>query len=61
MSILTLLIVLLVLSACFGAWGGGQPGWGYRGWSPLGIVVVILVLLWATGNLSGFGHGLRLR
>ena len=50
---LTLLIVLLVLSAIFGGWGHSR--FGYTGWSPLGIVLVILVVLFLTGNL-GSGH-----
>jgi hypothetical protein len=55
MSILTLLIVLLVLSAVFGAWR--HPTGGYVGWSPLGVVLVVLLCLWLTGNLGV--HGLR--
>jgi hypothetical protein len=51
---LTLLIVLLVLSAVFGGWGHTRS-WGYRGWSPLGIILVLLLVLWLTGNLGG-GH-----
>lgn len=58
MSILTLLIVLLVVSALFGAWR--HPVSGYVGWSPLGIVLVVLLLMWAFGGL-GSGHGIRLR
>ena len=50
---LTLLIVLLILSAIFGGWGHSR--FGYTGWSPLGIVLVILVVLFLTGNL-GHGH-----
>ncbi len=61
MSLLGLLIVLLVISVVFGAWGGGQPWGGPRTWSPLGVVLVVLLVLWLTGNLSGVGHGLRLR
>jgi hypothetical protein len=47
---LTLLIVLLVVSALFGGWGHSR--FGYTGWSPLGIIVVVLVILWATGSLG---------
>ena len=50
---LTLLIILLVLSAVFGGWGHSR--WGYTGWSPLGIILVVMLLLWLTGNL-GVGH-----
>ena len=52
---LTLLIVLVVLSAVFGGWGHSR--YGYRGWSPLGVILVVLLLLWLTGNLGG--HVLR--
>jgi hypothetical protein len=25
---------------------------GYAGWSPLGIIIVLLLILWLTGNLN---------
>ncbi len=49
---LTLLIVLLIISAVFGGWGHSR--WGYTGWSPLGIILAVIVVLYLTGNL---GHG----
>lgn len=55
---LTLLVVLLIISAIFGGWGHSR--FGYTGWSPLGIVLVILVILWATGNI-GSAHSFRFR
>lgn len=61
MSLLMLLIVLLILSTFFGSWGSGQPWGGPRSWSPLGVVLVVLLCLWLTGNLAGVGHGLRIR
>jgi hypothetical protein len=53
---LTLLIVLLVIAACFGSWGHGNPAIGAVGWSPLGIVLVVLLVLWLTGGLGTIGH-----
>ena len=47
---LILLIVLLVLALGGGAFGHSR-NWGYAGWSPLGIIVVLLLILWLTGNL----------
>jgi hypothetical protein len=58
MSLLTLLVVLLVVSVLVGGWGHTRD-WGVYGWSPLGIVLVVLVVLWLTGSLHG-GHGIRL-
>ena len=46
---LILLIILLVLAMGGGFWGHSR--FGYAGWSPLGIIVVLLVILWLTGNL----------
>ena len=46
---LIILIVLLVLALGGGFWG--QSRYGFAGWSPLGIVVVLLVVLYLTGNL----------
>jgi hypothetical protein len=48
---LTLLIVVLIVLALFGGiWGQGR--WGYAGWSPFGIIVLVLLILWLTGNLG---------
>jgi hypothetical protein len=47
---LILLIVLLIL-ATGGGFYGHSRSWGYAGWSPLGIILVIVVLLMLTGNL----------
>jgi hypothetical protein len=44
-----LLIVLLVLALGGGSWGYSRYGAG--SWSPAGIIVLILVLLWLTGRL----------
>ena len=46
---LILLIILLVLTLGGGAWGHGR--FGAAGWSPLGIIIVLLAILYFTGNL----------
>jgi hypothetical protein len=51
MSVLTLLIILLIVAALFGGYGTSR-GWGYYGWSPVGIIVLLLLVLLVTGNLS---------
>ncbi len=50
MSLLTLLIVLLVLALLFGGYGTTRD-WGYYGWSPAGLLIVILLILLLTGNI----------
>jgi len=45
----TLLIILLVLALCGG--GLGYARWGYYGWSPAGLIVVVLIVLLLTGRL----------
>ena len=45
----TLIIILLVLALVGG--GLGHSRFGYAGWSPAGIVLLILVVLLLTGNL----------
>ena len=52
-AVLILVIILLLLSIGGGAWG--HPRWGYAGWSPLGIILVVILLLWLTGNLHMSG------
>lgn len=47
--LMTLLLVLVVLALVGG--GLGHSRFGYAGWSPAGILVIILVVLFVTGNL----------
>lgn len=47
---LTILLILLVIFAI----GGGALGhsrFGYAGWSPAGLLLLVVLLLWFTGNL----------
>lgn len=56
--LLTILVVLLVASLLGGVWGNqGGRTYGYRGWSPFGILLVVLLVLWLTGNLGALGWG----
>lgn len=48
--ILILLIVLLVIALGGGGWGHSR--YGFAGWSPAGIIFLIIVVLFLTGNLS---------
>jgi hypothetical protein len=44
------LIILLIVAALFGGYGTSR-GWGYYGWSPVGLLVLLLLVLLVTGNL----------
>ena len=44
-----LLIVLLV--AALGGGGWGHSRYGAASWSPLGLIVVVLAIMYFTGNL----------
>ena len=47
--LLIVLLVVLVLSIGGGGWGHSR--YGYAGWSPAGLVLVVLALLYFTGHL----------
>lgn len=47
--LLTILVVLIILAIAGGGWGHSR--YGYAGWSPAGLLVLIVALLWFTGNL----------
>ena len=46
---MTLIVILLVVALLGG--GIGHSRFGYAGWSPAGILVLVLVVLVLTGNL----------
>jgi hypothetical protein len=41
-----------LLLALLGGGLGMSRGWGYYGWSPLGLLVLIVLVLALTGNLA---------
>ena len=49
--LITLIVVLLLLSL-LGEGYGHSRGWGYYGWSPVGLIILIILILALTGNLS---------
>jgi hypothetical protein len=49
--LMIILIVLVVLAVGGGSWGHRR--YGAAGWSPLGIILVALVILYFTGHLRG--------
>lgn len=49
--LLFLLLLLVVIALAGGGWG--YPRYGYVGLSPVGIVLLVIVVLWLTGHLRG--------
>lgn len=47
--LLIILIMLIVLALGGGGWGYSR--YGLAGWSPLGVLLLVLVVLWLSGNL----------
>lgn len=47
--LLTILVILLILALLGGGWGHGR--YGYVGWSPAGLLIIILLVLLLTGSL----------
>jgi hypothetical protein len=48
--ILTILVILLLIALLGGGFGSTR-GWGVYGWSPLGLLILIILILFITGNL----------
>lgn len=48
--LLTILLVLLFVSLLGGGWG--YPRYGYVGWSPFGLILIVLLILWLAGGLA---------
>ncbi|MGO8993868.1 MAG: DUF3309 family protein [Polyangiaceae bacterium] len=46
-----LIVLVVVLLLCLGGGGWGHSRYGYASWSPAGLIVLVLVVLWFTGNL----------
>jgi hypothetical protein len=47
--LMIVLIVLLVLA--LGGGGLGYSRYGYAGWSPAGLILLVFLIMWLTGNL----------
>ncbi len=46
-----LIILLVVLVLALGGGGWGHSRYGYVGWSPAGLILLVLLVLWFTGGL----------
>ena len=51
--LMILIVVLVLLSLGGGGWGYSRYGWA--GMSPAGVILLILALLYLTGNLGRLG------
>lgn len=45
MSLLLIILIILIIVAIIPGIGGSSRGWGIYGWSPLAIIVVIILIL----------------
>lgn len=50
MSLTWILLILLIVFVLFGAFPSNGRAW-YVGWSPAGLILLILLILLLTGNL----------
>lgn len=48
MSLTNLLLLVLVIALLGGAFG--HPRYGYAGWSPAGVILCVLLILWVLGR-----------
>ncbi len=46
-----LIILIILILATFGGGTWGHPRYGYASWSPLGVVLVVLVILLLLGHI----------
>jgi hypothetical protein len=49
--LMIILFVFLLLAVVGGGWGHSR--YGYAGWSPAGIILLVLVIFWFTGRVHG--------
>lgn len=49
---LTTLLIIIALAVLLLGGGLGQARFGYWGWSPAGVLLLVLLILWLTGRLS---------
>ena len=47
--LITVLVVLMILAIAGAGWGHSR--FGYAGWSPVGVILAVVLVLWVTGHL----------
>lgn len=48
---LTIILIALLVIAIAGA-GWGYPQYGYVGFSPAGLILILMLILWGTGHMT---------
>jgi hypothetical protein len=48
---MTLFILVFLLALALGGGGWGHSRYGYAGWSPAGILLVVILVMWMTGHM----------
>lgn len=51
MSLAMILLILLLCAFLFGGVGATRD-WGYWGWSPVGLIILVVLVLVLTGHLG---------
>ncbi|MGA7119297.1 MAG: hypothetical protein WBY94_04325 [Polyangiaceae bacterium] len=46
-----MVVLIVVLLFALGGGGWAHSRYGYVGWSPAGLILLVLAVLWFTGNL----------
>jgi hypothetical protein len=47
--LMIILVVFLLLAIAGGGWGHSR--YGYAGWSPAGLILLVIVVFWMTGRM----------
>jgi hypothetical protein len=59
MTIVEILLILFVVGVLFGGYGSTREGWGYWGWSPLGLIVRYLASCSGTCGGAALGDSMN--
>jgi hypothetical protein len=46
-----MIVLIVVLLLALGGGGWAHSRYGYAGWSPAGLILLLIAILWFTGNL----------
>jgi hypothetical protein len=50
-AVMILIVMLVLLLLAIGGAGWGHRRWGYVGWSPVGVILTVMLVMWVFGSL----------